>query len=435
MASQSTPLLASTSRSSENSRTDVLDESHNRGNSTTDAIYHVICVIAGSGVLQLPFVLSQSGWIGIALISFAALANNYSGKLLVKCLYAGRDSLIGSRSNHRLTGFSHIGFVAFGNWGRFLVEGFTSAMLLGVPIVYLILSGMNLEATIGIFSMQTWIFLSGLLVLVPFVLFKTLKEIALLSAFGVFATVVVIITVVLYSVHDIPSNIGLVSHKFIDASQFASALGSISFSFSGNFVYPEVEASMAEPENFGTVLTASMLVISAMYITTATLGYAAYGNTTDSPILKNLPPGSVTAFAMLVITAHVLLAIPVLVTTFSLAIERRLDLLKIAHNDSHRESAYRVVLRVAIVAFIVTLALAVPFFKDFMALLGAVANTALIFIFPVIFDFKLFGYSNRSIREKFFGICIVFVGIFAGVVGGFEAICALTKDLNGAPES
>ncbi|KAJ3069743.1 hypothetical protein HDU98_007199 [Podochytrium sp. JEL0797] len=400
---------------------------HHAGNSVAEAIYHIVCVIAGTGVLQLPYALNQAGWIGAALIVFAGFANNYSGLLLVKCLYAPTEG------ERRLTGFAHIGHEAFGDTGRLMVECFTSAMLLGVPIVYLILSGMSLEIIFGIFSMQQWIVLCALLVLIPFVMFKTLKEIAALSAFGVFSTVAVIATVIFYSIRDIPLNSGVVTHKVIDFTQFASALGSISFSYSGNYVYAEVEQSMAEPKKFPLVLSLSLGIISVMYFVTAALGYAAYGNLTDSPILNNLPSGFISNFSMFVITLHVLLAIPIVITTFSLEMERRLDLLAIAKGDTKREELLRAILRTAIMAFVVAMALAIPFFKDFMTLLGALANTALIFIFPVVFDFKLFGFHGRPLFDKVFGIVILIVGVFGGFVGGYEAIVNLINDVNGVP--
>ncbi|KAJ3413865.1 Tetratricopeptide repeat protein 25 [Chytridiales sp. JEL 0842] len=403
----------------------ITDETaHHHGSSVSEAVYHIICVIAGSGVLQLPFALNQSGWIGVLIILFAAIANGYSGRLLVKCLYANG---VGAE---RLGGFPHVGLKAFGPRGKAMVEMFNSAMLIGVPIVYLILSGMNLEILVGYFSLRVWIVISALVVLIPFLIFRTLKEIAIFSAFGVFATIVVIFTVVFYSLSDLPVNSGKVTHKLIDFAQFPSALGSISFSYAGNFVYPEVESSMSNPSQFPLVLTISMTVISLMYLVTAVVGYAAYGNTTVSPILNNLPAGFVSKFAIAVITAHVLLAIPVLVTTFSLEMERRLKISQPGRSEKV-EGVSRAVLRIVILTGITVLAMAVPFFADFMTLLGAVANTALIFVFPVLFDFKLFGFSKRPVKDKLFGLVILAVGLFGGIVGGKDAVIALIMDFRG----
>ncbi|KAJ3216418.1 hypothetical protein HDU67_009472 [Dinochytrium kinnereticum] len=401
----------------------ITEASSHHGVSVSEAVYHIICVIAGSGVLQLPYALNQSGWIGVFIILFSAWANQYSGMLLVKCLY--------SNGGERLKGFPHIGQKAFGPRGKIVVEILNSVMLLGVPIVYLILSGMNFEILFGYMDTRAWIVFSSFLIMIPFLIYKTLKEIAILSAFGVFATIVVIVTVLCYSIIDIPKNSGQVTHKFIDFAQFPSALGSISFSYAGNFVYPEVESSMTDPSKFPLVLTLSMTIISLMYLTTATLGYAAYGNKTVSPILNNLPPGPVSKFAIAVITGHVLLAIPVLITTFSLEMERRLGISGKAGRSVGTEAVMRAGLRVGIVVGITALAMAVPFFADFMTLLGAIANTNLIFVFPVLFDFSLFGFHHRTFKEKAIGVIILLVGIYGGVIGGWEAIMALVRDFQG----
>ncbi len=45
------------------------------------------CIIAGTGILQLPYALRLSGWVGIAVILFSAFVNEYTGKLLIECLY------------------------------------------------------------------------------------------------------------------------------------------------------------------------------------------------------------------------------------------------------------------------------------------------------------------------------------------------------------
>ncbi|KAJ1563146.1 hypothetical protein HK405_012963 [Cladochytrium tenue] len=199
------------------------------GTTVSEAVYHIICVIAGSGVLQLPYALNQSGWVGLLIVVFAAMANKYSGDLLVKCLY----------------------------------------------------------------SQGTWIAVSVVIVSVPFLTFKTLKEIAFFSL---------------------------------------------------------------------------------MYIVIAAIGYAAYGDATVSPILNNIPPGAMATFSVAVITAHVLAAIPVVVTSFSLEMERRLA---IEHRNwpESKVTIARTILRVSIMIGLAGLAMIIPFFADFMTLLGAVANT------------------------------------------------------------
>ncbi|KAI8803682.1 transmembrane amino acid transporter protein-domain-containing protein [Cladochytrium replicatum] len=429
------------------------DPTHHHGASVSDGVYHIVCVIAGSGILQLPYALNQGGWFALLLVVFSAFANEYSGQLLVKCLYFGGS---------RLKGYSHIGYVAYGYRGRTSVEIFFNMMLLGVPVVYIVLLGLNLSILIGVFTTRGWIIIVSALMLVPFLFFKSLKEVALFSAIGVLSTILAIGTVVYYSVCAIASpseGRAEVTHKLVDWAMIPSALGSISFSFGGNFVYPEVERSLAQPQKFPLVLSLSMIIITIMYITTAALGYAAYGEKTVSPILNNLPQGFVANFAIAVITAHVLLAIPVLVTTFSLDMERRLgilnptrpSILKRSESESdplltgataepppdHALATFatshpipsRSILRLLILTFLCLVALSVPYFDDCMTLLGACANGALIFVLPPLFDFKLYGWSERSAREKIAGVALISVGLFAGFVGGAAALKTLVEDV------
>lgn len=48
---------------------------------------------------------------------------------------------------------------------------------------------------------------------------------------------------------------------------------------------------MKNPRQFPSVLKKAMGVITVMYLMSAVVGYLTYGDTVESPILGNLPPG------------------------------------------------------------------------------------------------------------------------------------------------
>ena len=128
------------------------------GVSNNAALFHVVCVIAGTGILQLPSALNQSGWIGILIMIAAAFVNEYTGRLLIQCLYV--DGFVLFIYNlfyrQRLSGYPEIGFVAFGRIGRGVVNVFYNSVLLGVTCLYLILAGMDLADMVGILSKRQW---------------------------------------------------------------------------------------------------------------------------------------------------------------------------------------------------------------------------------------------------------------------------------------
>ena len=400
---------------------DSSDDLHSRqrgeGASDIEALYHIVCVIAGSGLLQLPYALKLSGWAGIALMLISAWVNDFTGKLLVKCLYV---------SGIRVPGYPAIGYAAYGIAGQRCVELFYNSILLGVTCLYLILAGMNLELMAGIFSQKEWIIICAACVTVPLLLLRTLKEVAIVSLFGAIASCLVMIFVVYAGFVDYNNYVGKSEHSIINLDLLPAAFGTFSFSFGGNFVYPEVEGSMANPSAFPKVLSVAMAVITVMYLVTSVTAYGVYGDATLSPILLNLPKGGIQYTAQIVITAHVLLACPLLITTFSRDLERQYSIDKIV--DTPEQKTKRCLLRVAVMTSISLIAIAIPYFSDLMMLLGAVANTMLIFIFPTIFYNKLYGFKGW--QQHSIAAFIILVGVVGGSIGGFEALRALWLDIS-----
>ncbi|KAJ2773541.1 hypothetical protein IWQ56_000948, partial [Coemansia nantahalensis] len=40
--------------------------------SAVDTFFHIVCITAGTGILQLPYALRSGGWVGVAYIALAA---------------------------------------------------------------------------------------------------------------------------------------------------------------------------------------------------------------------------------------------------------------------------------------------------------------------------------------------------------------------------
>ena len=325
----------------------------------------------------------------------------------------------------RLTGYPDIGNYAYGPIGRGIVNFFYNSVLIGVTTLYLILSGYNLQSLVGYLSQREWIILCGGLIWIPFILLRTLKEVSIVSLFGALASVLLVIIIIGLGLSD-QSSKTKPSHDFIHFDSLATSICIIAFSFGGNFVYPEVEQSMKIPSKFPKVLRKAMIIITLMYLISSITGYAVYGNDVQSPITESLPKGLINTICKIVVTIHVLLACPVLMTTFALDIERAAHLDKI--DESMNEYIQRIALRTASIMGVSLLAIVIPFFKDFMTLVGAMTNTMLIFIFPVIFHYKIFGAQHVSIWEHIFRGFIISMGIFSGVIGGWQAIKALYYD-------
>ncbi|KAI9025996.1 transmembrane amino acid transporter protein-domain-containing protein [Phycomyces nitens] len=394
-----------------------------QGSSFT-AYFNVVCVVAGTGTLGLPFALRQGGWIGLLILFLSWIFSVYTGVILIRSLYS---------KDKRLTSYQEVAEASFGAIGGWVAFFFTAVTLVGVPVLYLLLAGQNLHSvlkgTSGELTFPIWVIICAVLVTLPFVCFRSLKEIGFLSTFGVLSTTVVIFIVLAVAVRE-QGSLGDKHHDAVIWDQFPIALSSIAFSFGGNPVYAHVEAGMRRPQDWNKVVTAGLTTCVVLYFLTAVPGYYVYGIDALSPIYDNLPEGGAKIASVIIITVHVLLATPILLTSFALDLEKMFRI-STGKFSPKIERALCSAMRLGLMVIITVIAIYVPFFGDFMSLLGAFSNCALIFIFPVIFYFKLTGFRGKAWWEYILAFFTVLLGVVGLIFGTISACQALNRDFKG----
>ncbi|KAI7898673.1 transmembrane amino acid transporter protein-domain-containing protein [Cokeromyces recurvatus] len=388
-----------------------------KGSSFFGAYFNVVCVVAGTGTLGLPLALKQGGWIGLLILFLSWTMSTYTSILLIRCLYANGEK-------KRLNTYKDIATTAFGAIGGWVTFFFNSWILLGAPVLYMVLSGANLNqlcrGTVAEIGDIPWTIILSAAIAIPFILLKTMKELAWMSAFGVVAIFIVIIVVLVMSIIDKPNHVN-VQHDVVVWDMFPIALSTISFSFGGNVVYPHVEASMKKPQDWPKVAAAGLGTCAVMYFIVAISGYLVYGREVLSPVYNSLPENGARILAIIVITINVLLSAPILTTSFSLDIEEMLNITEERFGKT-KEFLIRACLRISIMVLIAVVACSVPHFGALMSLIGAFANCNLIFIFPVLFYLKLTGIRNKPIYELVWCGFIVLLGLIGLIFGTMEAI-------------
>ncbi|KAI8974408.1 transmembrane amino acid transporter protein-domain-containing protein [Pilobolus umbonatus] len=413
---QYTSSISSAEKEGEYASEGIIDVNRENAGTSMMAYYNVVCVVAGTGTLGLPSALKMGGWIGLFILFLSWTMSVYTGIILIRCLYAN--------GKQRLTTYKEVATSAFGPIGGWVTFFFNAWILLGAPILYMVLSGVNLNqlcvGTVAEIGDTPWIIISCAIVAIPFVLVKSMKEVAWMSAFGALATLVVVGIVIVVAGIDKPNQVNI-HHDAVIWEMFPIALSTISFSFGGNVVYPHVEASMKNPQNWPKVVGAGLSTCAAMYLATAVAGYVVYGNTVVNPVYNSIPEGAARIVAIVVITIHVLLAAPILTTSFSLDVEEMLNI-TVDRFGKVKEFLIRAALRILIMCVIGVIACSVPNFGALMSLIGAFANCALIFIFPVVFYLKLTGIRNKPIYELAWCALVVVLGIVGLIFGTKSAI-------------
>lgn len=184
---------------------------------------------------------------------------------------------------------------------------------------------------------------------------------------------------------------------------------------------------MKNPRDWSKVVAGALSTCVALYLLIAVPGYYVYGDNTLSPIYNNLVNGPAKTAATVIITVHVLLASPILMTSFALDLEKMFGISSFNHSRIV-EHLLRFLLRITLVVIITVIAIFVPYFGDFMSLLGAFSNCALILIFPILFYLKLTGVRNKSWPELILCFFVVLLGLVGLIFGTISAIEALKAD-------
>ncbi|CAO3633507.1 unnamed protein product [Cunninghamella blakesleeana] len=374
----------------------------------------------------------MGGWLGLLILMLAYGMAVYSGVILIRCLYY--------KPGHRLHDFKEIGIHAFGIPGYIISSALHFLNLFGCPALYLVLAAGNmvelLRHTPGQLDHTKWTIIWGVFLLIPSLIMKTLREVTVIAAVGAVCTMMAVFIILIrspmiYSEVD-PSTI---HRDAVIWTGFPSSLATIAFSFGGNNTYPHAEHALAKPHQWRWAVLAGLTTCTCLYMLTAIPAYYSFGNKCVSPIYNSLPEGDVSKIiAMVVMTIHVILAIPIYTTSFSLEFE------KYTRANEERLGRFgawvaRAIIRACTMAILVVLAIFVPFFDDFMGLIGALANCGLVFLIPVTCYLKLTGVRNKPIYELAFCALTIFLAIVGMIFGSMDSIKALIADFNGAKEA
>ncbi|KAJ1948437.1 hypothetical protein EC988_005176, partial [Linderina pennispora] len=94
---------------------------------------NVVCIIIGTGALQIPYVFSKIGYVGLVIIAISAFIGMYSGSITIKCLYY--------KEGQRLRTFTDIGYHSYGRFGQYFTQFFNYIFCIGTTALFVILSG------------------------------------------------------------------------------------------------------------------------------------------------------------------------------------------------------------------------------------------------------------------------------------------------------
>ncbi|KAJ6909344.1 hypothetical protein NC652_020360 [Populus alba x Populus x berolinensis] len=346
-----------------------------RQSSFGQAVLNGLNVLCGVGILSTPYAAKEGGWLGLIILLVFAVLSFYTGMLLRHCL----DSEPG------LETYPDIGQAAFGTTGRFVISIILYVELYACCVEYIILESDNLSSlfpnahiSLGGFEMDSHhlFALMTTLAVLPTVWLRDLSVLSYISAGGVVASVLVVLSLFWVGLVD---NVGIHSKgTVLNLGSLPVAIGLYGYCYSGHAVFPNIYTSMAQPSRFPTVLLACFSICTLMYAGVAYMGYTMFGESTESQFTLNLPQDLVVSkVAVWTTVVNPFTKYALTMSPVAMSLE---ELIPSNHMKSHM---YAICIRTALVFSTLLVGLAIPFFGLVMSLIGSLLTMLVVsFLLP-----------------------------------------------------
>ncbi|KAL2898569.1 Amino acid transporter AVT1I, partial [Bienertia sinuspersici] len=368
----------------------------------------------GVGILSVPYALASGGWLSLVLLFAIAITAFYSGLLIKRCM----------EMDSSITSFPDIGERAFGNIGRTIVSVFMCAELYLVVTGFLIVEGDNLHnlfpqmkisgCGIQIGGRESFVIIVALLI-TPSVWLRNLSILSYISATGVLASAVIILSILWVGAFD---GIGFQSKgEFLNLSGIPTAVSLYGFCYCAHPVFPTLYNSMKKSTTSTRVLLLCFVCMTISYASIAVLGYLMFGSKLDPEITLNLPTNKLSSKVAIFTT----LVSPL--SKYALMLEPVASATESWFPNYHKKRYFSVLIRTGLVASQVIIALAVPFFGQLISLVGAFLSVTASITLPCSCYLKIS--ANNLGREKILVIGTIVFSLLIAVFGTYTSLVQL----------
>lgn len=391
--------------------------------SVSNALFNALCFSMGAGFLGIPHCFSVLGLVpGIVSLVFFAGICSYTSKLLSRCmLYEDEGSC-----KRRITTYVDLGLVAGGERWKNFVQIVLGVNQFGIAVLYLVLLADNMNELLGVVfggsestSHCIWVVIYAVAV-APVVCIPQLRELSIISAFGVFSILFVWVVAMVEMGNGDAKPHPNQEHATRDLLSVSGSLGTLIFAFGGAPVFPSIQTSMKEPSKFTRASFGAFGIMFCVFASVGILGYITFGTQANPDVLKMLPSNIASKAAIIGITAHLYAATPMVLYPLVQLLETRF-LGKLPKVITYGWFAKSATIRCSVLALAALLAVMVPFFADILSLLGATTETMMVLVFPVIF-YEMLYHSQVKRHQRVLHIVVVVFAAYLMTTGSYNSV-------------
>ncbi|CAD6249648.1 unnamed protein product [Miscanthus lutarioriparius] len=436
----------------EGSAEPLLPEKHQRGGGADDAgddfhgasfsgaVFNLSTTIVGAGIMALPATMKMLGLVpGLVLIVLSALLTDASIELLVRFNRAA-----GVRTYAKTMGD------AFGVLGRGLLQLCVIVNNLGILVVYMIIIGDVLSGTSssgvhhhgvfeGWFGANRWngrfaiLTIATLGVFTPLACVKHVDSLRYTSALSVALAVVFVVITAGIAMFKLARGQILMPRLFPDVHDWPSvwrlftAAPVLVTAYICHYNVLPICKELKDSEQIRPIVRTSLLLCSAVYLTTSLFGFLLFGDSTLDDVLANFDSNLGIPYSPLFNDAvrvsyvlHLMLVFPIVFQALRLNMDGLLfPSARPLSYDNRRFGG----LTAALLAVIFLAANFIPNIWDAFQFTGATASVCVAYIFPAAITLRdRHGIAKK--RDKFLALFMIVLAVVANAVAVYSDACS-----------
>ncbi|XP_032877944.1 vesicular inhibitory amino acid transporter-like [Amblyraja radiata] len=389
---------------------------------TWEAGWNVTNAIQGIFVLGLPYAALHSGYVGLLLITLAAVICCYTGKILIACLYEENEEgqLVRVRTSYEDIANACCEQL-FPKLGGKIVNFAQVAELIMTCILYLVVSGNLMVHSFPQMpvSEETW-FVIAVMMLVPCIFIQNLQIVSKLSLLCSAVHLVVLCVVITYCM----TQMGKWSWRkvtfSVDFEKFLVSVGVIIFSYTSQIFLPTLEGSMRNKSSFDCMLNWTHLSACIFKTVFVLVSFLTWGNEMKEVITDNLP-FNLRMLVNVCLVGKALLSYPLPFYAAVQVVQSGIFNLGSMDGNTH---IWPLVLRASLLMLTLLMAMLMPHFTFLMGLTGSVTGAVMTFLLPALFHLRLL-WDKLGNLERFLDISIFLLGSLCGLSGIFCSVKGL----------
>mmetsp|Transcript_30971 Transcript_30971/g.54317 ORF Transcript_30971/g.54317 Transcript_30971/m.54317 type:complete len:533 (-) Transcript_30971:3-1601(-) len=257
-------------------------QKHRKRLSNAEAVYTIVNIFVGLGMLSKPYSVAQGGWISLFGLSFLCFWGAISGLIMIRCF----QLIPGSRVT-----YPQLGQAAMGIVGKRIVQGIIMLEFVGATLIVMIFMWKNFSFLFPqIDSLTTATTLT--IATIPSVWLLNFGELSCISFIGVLANAAITIALIGFIVND-PGQIKAEKYDNVtDMEGLSVAMGIYTVALAGHAALPSIYADIKDKSSINKVVGLSFFFMWIIYCVTAAAGYLFHGRdahvlVTEDIMIKN----------------------------------------------------------------------------------------------------------------------------------------------------